>query len=248
VTSPDPVPDRPRRRRRHRSSSQRFTVSRPLLAIGIVALVAVLGAGLAVIAGGGPAVNAPTASPTNVAVATLPPIFTPDPIRTLPPVLESPVLESPVPSDSAQPSASSDASGSPSAAPSPGVIARRIVIDRLGIDIPVVKGDGIDAPLGKAAHFPGTGWPNGGTNIYLYAHARDGMFINLWNAQVGDQIDLQLVNGTTKTYVVSKVLPKVPWNAIQYLDPTPSEQLTLQTCTSYEYTAPRFLVIAVPQT
>jgi len=39
----------------------------------------------------------------------------------------------------------------------------------------------------------------------------------------------------------------VAWNAVQYLDPTPTEQLTLQTCTSYENTAPRFLVIAVPK-
>jgi hypothetical protein len=32
-----------------------------------------------------------------------------------------------------------------------------------------------------------------------------------------------------------------------YLNPTPTEQLTLQTSTSYYATAPRFVVIAVPQ-
>ena len=40
--------------------------------------------------------------------------------------------------------------------------------------------------MGKAAHFPGTGWPGGGTNIYIYGHAQDGMFIALWDARKGD--------------------------------------------------------------
>ena len=43
-----------------------------------------------------------------------------------------------------------------------------------------------------------------------------------------------------------EVLPKVPLDAVKYLDPTPTEQLTLQTSTSYYPTAPRFVVIAVP--
>ena len=54
------------------------------------------------------------------------------------------------------------------------------------------------------------------------------------------------MDGTTRTYVVTKILPMVPWDAVQYLDPTPTEQLTLQTSTSYYPTAPRFVVIAVP--
>jgi LPXTG-site transpeptidase (sortase) family protein len=126
--------------------------------------------------------------------------------------------------------------------------AKRIVIDRLDIDLPIVEGDGIDAPIGKAAHFPSSGWPYGGTNIYIYGHARKGMFINLWDAKRGDSIVLKLVDGTSRTYVVTKVLPKVPWDAVEYLDPTKTEQLTLQTSTSYYATAPRFIVIAVPAT
>ena len=128
----------------------------------------------------------------------------------------------------------------------PGIQANRIIIARLGIDLAIVEGDGIDAPLGKVAHFPSTAWPGGGTNIYIYGHARTGMFIRLWDARVGDTVTLDLVDGTTRTYVVTKVLPTVPWDAVQYLEPTPTEQLTLQTCTSYYPTAPRFVVIAVP--
>ena len=128
----------------------------------------------------------------------------------------------------------------------PGIQANRIIIARLGIDLAIVEGDGIDAPLGKVAHFPSTAWPGGGTNIYIYGHARTGMFIRLWDARVGDTVTLDLVDGTTRTYVVTKVLPTVPWDAVQYLEAPPTEQLTLQTCTSYYPTAPRFVVIAVP--
>jgi LPXTG-site transpeptidase (sortase) family protein len=111
----------------------------------------------------------------------------------------------------------------------------------------IVEGDGVDAPLGRAAHFPGSSWPGGGSNIYLYGHARDGMFIKLWDAHLGDEVVLTLVDGSQRRYVVSEILPKVTWDDMSVLQPTPTEQLSLQTCTSYQPTAPRFLVIAVPE-
>lgn len=137
----------------------------------------------------------------------------------------------------------------PVATPSPeptGIVARRIRIPRLGIDLQIVEGDGVDAPLNKAAHYPGTGWPGAGTNTYIYGHAQTGMFLSLWDAKLGDQIDLDLADGTSRRYVVTEVKPRVPWNALEYLDPTPTERLTLQTSTSYTPTAPRFVVIAEP--
>lgn len=143
-----------------------------------------------------------------------------------------------------------DGSAAPTTPPTPvaagPVKAKRIRIERLEIDLPIIEGDGIDAPINKAAHFPSTGWPGGGTNIYIYGHARDGMLITLWKARKGDEVVLDLVDGTSRTYVVTQVLPRVPWDAVEYLDPTPEEQLTLQTSTSYYPTAPRFIVIAVP--
>ena len=135
---------------------------------------------------------------------------------------------------------------SPDASGPPGIRAVRIQLQRLGIDLRIVEGDGIDAPIGKAAHYPDSGWPDGGTNIYIYAHARTGMFLSLWDARIGDEVVLALVDGSQRTYVVDEVLPNVPWDAVQYLKPTPTEQLTLQTSTSYYATAPRFVVIAHP--
>jgi LPXTG-site transpeptidase (sortase) family protein len=125
-------------------------------------------------------------------------------------------------------------------------VARRIRIPRLDIDLQIVEGDGQDAPMRRAAHYPGTGWPGSGTNIYIYGHAQEGMFLALWDAKVGDEVFLDLKDGSTRSYLVTEVKPKVPWNALEYLDPTPTERLTLQTSTSYTPTAPRFIVIAEP--
>ena len=100
--------------------------------------------------------------------------------------------------------------------------------------------------MNKAAHYPATGWPGGGINIYIYAHAQTGMFLTLWDAKVGDEVILDLVDGTTRRYLVTEVTGKVPWNALQYLAATPPERLTLQTSTSYTASAPRWIVIAEP--
>ena len=122
----------------------------------------------------------------------------------------------------------------------------RIVIDRLGIDLPITEGDGLDAPLDSAAHYPGTGWPGEGTNIYLYAHARAGLFERLSEAKVGDRVVLTMADGSSHVYGVGKIIPAAPWDAMEYLGDTESEQLTLQTSTSETPTDPRFIVIAYP--
>lgn len=210
---------------------------RPLLALGGILAIVLSAVAIAFVLGGalggpGTAGTAPTATatgdPNDLPLVTASPSGTAE--FSLPPVL------TPSPSQAATSTAGE------------GVRAQRIRIERLGIDLRIIEGDGIDAPLGKAAHYPGTAWPGGGSNIYLYGHARKGMFISLWEAAVGDEVVLLLVDGSERTYVVTSVLPKVPWNAVQYLDPTPTEQLTLQTCVSYGPTAPRFIVIAMPKT
>ena len=202
----------------------------------VTIVIVALGAGLAFAACGGDL--RPTAPPGTGEVS--------------PGVTELPLVSiTPAPTAPASSLATATTPGaSPSGTPgvSQGVRATRIRIDRLGIDLAIIEGDGIDAPIGKAAHYPGSAWPDGGSNIYIYGHARERMFISLWKARSGDEIELGLVDGTTRTYLVTKVLPKVRWNAVQYLEPTATEQLTLQTSTSYQPTAPRFIVIAVPAT
>jgi LPXTG-site transpeptidase (sortase) family protein len=127
-----------------------------------------------------------------------------------------------------------------------GATAQRIVYPRLGIDLPIYDGDGETARLGLAAHYPTTGWPGSGTLVYLYGHARVGNFLPLWDAHVGDVVDLQLTGGREARYKVSRIVREVRWDDLSWLDPTPTELLRLQTCTSYGKTAPRFIVEAKP--
>jgi sortase A len=159
-----------------------------------------------------------------------------------PPAVPGSRHPSTAPAPGSGPSTPTDSSGPGSS----GVVAARISVPRLGIDLPIVEGDGLDAPMHRAAHYPGTAWPRGGSNIYLYGHAREGMFLSLWDAQVGDEIVLDLVDGTARIYEVTRIDPAVPWDAMEVLDPTAYEQLTLQTCTGENHTDPRFLVFASP--
>ena len=224
---PRPAPTSPGsngRRHRHGHRHRRFDATRAIaiggLAIGAALLFAVI------------ELNWPPAPETG-AVDASPSVASRSAVSSGPPVTVGPTP-------------GLDGSPAPAGSPHP-VVANRITIASLGIDLPIVEGDGVDAPLGKVSHYPTTSWPGGGSNTYLYAHARDGNFIKLWDARPGDAITLTLVDGSQRHYVVTEVRPKVAWNDLSGLDPTPTEQLTLQTCTSNQYTSPRFVVIAVPE-
>ena len=225
-----------RRRRSRSSGTSRWATpaGRSMIAVGLIGVVVIAAAGLSVALGGGG--TGSTVPPSQATVETsFPAVLPVEPtLGSFPPVATGTVLPG------------IDQSPSPSPFPVGEVKAKRIVIERLGINLRIVEGDGIDAPLNKAAHYPGTGWPGGGTNIYVYGHAQEGMFLSLWDVKKGDEVVLTLVDDTTRTYIVAKVIPKAPWDAIQYLDPTPREQLTLQTSTSYHPTSPRFIAIAYP--
>lgn len=144
------------------------------------------------------------------------------------------------------PSVAPAATGSAGASAPTGIVAVRIRIDRLGIDLPIVEGDGVTAPDREAAHFPGTAWPDAGSNTYIYGHAREGLFLPLWEAAIGDQVTLTLADGSTRCFAIDEIRPRTAWNDLSVLMPTPDERLTLQTSTSYTPTAPRFVVIAHP--
>ncbi len=212
-----------------REGSRRRTI------FGVALAVVALAIGLAIALGGGSAGSATPSATPGIGASESPAL------GDLPLVTVAPTASGPDAGPSAAPPSPSPALGA-------GIRANRIRIARLGIDLAIIEGDGIDAPIGKAAHYPSSGWPGGGSNIYIYGHARVGMFLPLWQIRVGDTVELDLVDGTARTYVVTEILPKVPFDAVKYLQPTPTEQLTLQTSTSYYATAPRFVVITVPKT
>ena len=101
--------------------------------------------------------------------------FEPDP--TLIAAGPSPSLDLPT----LPPDASASAEPILSPTPNPNRVATRVVIDAMGIDLPVVKprGGSDTYPLCNVAMYlqdPRIGQPGSGKASYIYAHARDGMF------------------------------------------------------------------------
>ncbi|HET7701040.1 MAG TPA: sortase [Candidatus Limnocylindria bacterium] len=148
-------------------------------------------------------------------------------------------------------SASADASATLRAHP-PIPVGYRVQIPRLGIDLAILEGDierdtvQYRTPDGYAFHLPGTAIPGTGANAYLYAHARPGMFLALWNVKAGDVVWISTPDGRALRYVVSEVHPRVPPSDTSWAAPSPPERLTLQTSTGPADTDPRFVVVAHP--
>jgi LPXTG-site transpeptidase (sortase) family protein len=142
--------------------------------------------------------------------------------------------------------------------PTPGALrpipeGYRVRVPRLGIDLPIQEGvlqrdvDQQQTPEGYAFHLPGSALPGEPSNTYLYAHARRGMFLSLWDARVGDAVEIVLPDGGVRSYRVSEVRPRVPPDDVSVAQPTPDERLTLQTSTGASPADPRFVVIALPR-
>jgi sortase A len=124
--------------------------------------------------------------------------------------------------------------------------ATAIRLARLGIDLPLVEGDGLVGPEDAAAHYPGTAWPGQGSNTFIYAHAREGAFLDLWKVRTGDLVEVTMADGEVIEHRVSEIRPMVAFDDLDLLAATDKEILTLQTCLTYDDTAPRFVVIAEP--
>jgi len=194
-------------------------MARPYIALAGAALVV---AGILIFAAGGQPHSAAVVSSPSASVASLAP-------------------------STSTPSASAP---SPTVAPIPD--GYRVQIPRLAIDLPIAEGDVErdvvvqQTPENFAFHLPGTAIPGQGSNTYLYAHARRGMFLTLWNARVGDEVVISTPAGVALKYVVTEVHPRVPPEDTSWTQPTTSERLTLQTSTGPNPTDPRFVVIAAP--
>jgi len=194
----------------------------------VLAGVLLLAVGIALVAGGGLpragsvaplAIPSPTASATPAPTASgESPTLSPTPVPTLGPIPDG----------------------------------YRVLLPRLGIDLPIAEGD-VErdvvvqrTPENFAFHFPGTAIPGSVGNSYIYAHARTGMFLSLWNARVGDQVSITTPAGVELKFVVTEVHPRVPPADTSWLQPSADERLTLQTSTGPNSGDPRFVVIAAP--
>ena len=150
-------------------------------------------------------------------------------------------------------STSTIATAAPSATPLPAIpLGYRVQIPRLAIDLAILEGDierdtvQLKTPENYAFHLPGTAIPGTGANSYLYAHARRGMFLSLWNARVGDIVWISTPDLRALRYVVSEIHPRVSPDDVSLAVPTPPERLTLQTSTGPNQGDPRFVGVALP--
>lgn len=181
----------------------------------------------------------PSPAPSRVAAGPTPTFFVP----SLPPI---------------------DASASPSASPSPAAtrVATRVVIDALGIDLPVIAQPNPSYPSCNVAMYlehPLLGQPGDGLSVYLYAHARDGMFGPLYERAIlgrsGGAASLKglLVLVYTSDdwlyeYTITTVYPRVKADS-HFLDRplgVTSETLWLQTSTGPNASYPKLQVVAKP--
>jgi hypothetical protein len=170
-------------------------------------------------------------------------------VAASPPPAVATAVTSPPASPIASPSPTTAAEPTPLPPIPPGY---RIQMPRLAIDLAILEGDiQRDSVLQRtpehyAFHLPGTAIPGSGANSYIYAHARTGMFLSLWNARLGDVVWISTPDGRALKYVVSEIHSRVPPSDVRWADPTPPERLTLQTSTGPNPGDPRFVVVALP--
>ena len=122
-----------------------------------------------------------------------------------------------------------------------------IKVTDLGIDLPIVEGDGVNAPLYKAAHYPGTAWPGNGGRSVIYAHAQTGMFGPVFKTKVGMRLQITRQDGPPLNYVVTEYYSDWPITDLRWLKPADFDELVLVTCTTYNLNDPRQIVVARPQ-
>lgn len=126
----------------------------------------------------------------------------------------------------------------------------RVRVARLGIDLPVLAGDThrdtvlLATPNGAAFLLPSSSPPGSGGNSYIYAHARTGMFLSLWNVRLGDLVEVEIAPDAVRRYVVSEIHPRVAPTDTRHTMPTDDERITLQTSTGPRGSDPRFVVVA----
>jgi hypothetical protein len=123
---------------------------------------------------------------------------------------------------------------SPTATPPADRVATRVRIAKLGIDLPVVKGNSGYPYCNVAMYLAALSQPGFGKATYLYAHAREGMFLPLLRtkgrAQRGLDVEVWTSDDMRFIYEISEVFRHVPYDqGLDQAAAATTEQLWLQT-------------------
>ncbi len=150
------------------------------------------------------------------------------------------------------PSASAGASSSASASPVAGAVATRIVIQGLDVDLPIVAGPDGYPYCNVAMYIRQLHQPGEDGAVYLYAHARTGMFLPLLEQSkvkngrkmVGMLVQVYTSDDQLYLYEITKVLRHQTTLVDAQKAKTP--QLWLQTSEGPNSTYPKLQVLAMP--
>ena len=167
---------------------------------------------------------------------------------------------------SAVPARSIEQTAAPSG-PAPGStdpVATRVVIRSLGIDLPVLsgalevpgQGPADYPPCDVALYLPEYAQPGQRGTTYLYAHARDGMFLPLLRASeeedgaalMGTLVEVYTGDGRQHVYTITRVKRHALDFSLADDIPRRSQRLVLQTSEGPRGTAPKLQVLAEPVT
>jgi hypothetical protein len=150
---------------------------------------------------------------------------------------------------------------SPTPTPDPHRVATRVVVEALDIDLAIVKSPSGYPWCNVAMYLDNAllGQPGSGRSVYLYAHARDGMFGPLYErvtlgrnggakSLIGMVVQVFTSDDHVYEYQVTRVYPRVPADT-HFLDrayAVTSETLWLQTSTGHGGSLPKLQVVAKP--
>lgn len=123
-----------------------------------------------------------------------------------------------------------------------------IIIPRLNIDIFVtpskIKNGYWEVSETTASHGQGSANPGEGGNVVVFAHAREGLFLDLRHIKKEDNVYI-LTNDRRYNYKVFEIVTINP-NEIKTVAPTNFEILTLFTCSGF-FDEKRLIVKAIPE-
>jgi hypothetical protein len=160
------------------------------------------------------------------------------------------------PSPSQGPSPSVETSPSPSGSPAP-AIASRVVVPAMKIDLPIVAqsfgpGKGTYPLCDVAQYLEVFGQPSEPGTTYLYAHAREGMFLPLLRASernngrsmIGDLVQVYTTDGTLYLYEIFRVKRHSRDFSLADDVPLGEQRLILQTSEGPKGTIPKLQIAA----
>jgi hypothetical protein len=175
-----------------------------------------------------------------------PPGSTPDPstavVPTPTPLITLPPIGTPRPTATPEPTATP---------PPKGRVATRVRIRDLRIDLAIVKGNAGYPYCNVAMYLPQLSQPGFGKATYLYAHAREGMFLPLLRTkgfeQRGKIVEVWTSDDWLYRYEITKVRRDQPYQTgLDDPSKATTEQLWLQTSQGPDRTYGYTQVIAMP--